>query len=184
MQRMVLATAHRSCRRVAYSPYRKPRSCATREWLGELSKAAATKMVHIIIAFISSPRTIGAGAGLSWVVWIGGQRSVAPSTNYGPPIISGFAGKVADASTNGGDSVTILGSYFSVQAGSASRATKMITSVSIFFFVKSPRRVSWGPLLTVRLVMSILRPTARLRPRTPLSHVSTYPARVVSCIGS
>jgi hypothetical protein len=59
--------------------------------------------------------TVGAGAGLVWYVTIDGQRSVAPSTSYGPPVISAFSGVSTDASTNGGDVVVILGSYMSTQ---------------------------------------------------------------------
>lgn len=59
--------------------------------------------------------TVGAGSGLVWFVTIDGQRSVSPSTNYGPPIISGFGGAAANASTNGGEVILINGTYFSTQ---------------------------------------------------------------------
>ena len=59
--------------------------------------------------------SVGAGAGLSWILTIGGQQSVAPSTSYGPPVISSLGGTIADAPTQGGASVTIYGTYLSVQ---------------------------------------------------------------------
>lgn len=50
------------------------------------------------------------------VVTIGGQRSVTPTTNYGAPEIYRFGGAgMADASTDGGDVITIDGGYFSLQ---------------------------------------------------------------------
>jgi len=55
---------------------------------------------------------------------VDGQASVAPTTNYGPPIIAALSGTVADASTNGGDTVVVQGTYFSTQVSlrcSASR---------------------------------------------------------------
>ncbi len=58
----------------------------------------------------------GAGAGLSWFVSIGGQRSVAPATAYGQPIIDDFSGSGAsDASTDGGQDVVITGRFLSLQ---------------------------------------------------------------------
>ena len=61
--------------------------------------------------------SVGAGAALSWILTIGGQRSVAPSTAYGPPQITALGGAVADAPTQGGASVTLYGSFLSVQVG-------------------------------------------------------------------
>lgn len=59
--------------------------------------------------------SVGAGAGLSWILTIGGQQSVAPSTAYGVPVISGLGGTVYDAPTQGGAFVTIYGTFLSVQ---------------------------------------------------------------------
>lgn len=58
--------------------------------------------------------TVGAGAALSWFVSIDGQASVSPTTSYGVPVISRFEGPGSvDASTDGGDAVTLFGRYFS-----------------------------------------------------------------------
>ena len=60
---------------------------------------------------------VGAGSGLSWFVTINGQRSVAPSTNYGRPIIDSFSGPgSSNANTDGGDAVILTGRFFSVPA--------------------------------------------------------------------
>lgn len=59
--------------------------------------------------------SVGAGSGLSWTVTIGGQASVAPTTNYGPPAISSLGGVVGNASTNGGDAVVLHGTFLSTQ---------------------------------------------------------------------
>ncbi|RYY32008.1 hypothetical protein EON62_05930, partial [archaeon] len=59
--------------------------------------------------------TVGAGTGLTWSLVVDGQRSVAPFTAYGPPVVNNFYGAGAqDASTDGGQEVFINGSYFSV----------------------------------------------------------------------
>lgn len=58
---------------------------------------------------------MGAGAGLAWILTIGGQRSVAPSTSYGTPVILSLSGDVVDAPTAGGGVVTLYGTDFSVQ---------------------------------------------------------------------
>jgi hypothetical protein len=59
--------------------------------------------------------TVGAGAGLKWLVTIDGQISTVPSTDYAPPIITSVSGPGSiNASTDGGDIVILTGSYFSV----------------------------------------------------------------------
>jgi hypothetical protein len=59
--------------------------------------------------------TVGAGAGLSWILVIDEQQSVSPTTAYGAPVIYNFSGPGAmDASTDGGDLVIITGSFFSI----------------------------------------------------------------------
>jgi hypothetical protein len=51
---------------------------------------------------------------LSWKATIDGQGSVSPTTWYGVPVVEWFSGPGArDASTDGGDVVTIFGRYFS-----------------------------------------------------------------------
>jgi len=71
--------------------------------------------------FVSVPHTqiccktaVGAGAGLVFNVVIDGQLNTAPTIDYGPPIIDSITG-MTDASTDGGDIVTITGSFFSTQ---------------------------------------------------------------------
>jgi len=57
---------------------------------------------------------VGAGTGHSWLIVIDGQVSVAPTTGYAPPEVTGFSGPGAvDASTDGGQAVVIEGRYFS-----------------------------------------------------------------------
>ncbi|RYY39098.1 hypothetical protein EON62_00005, partial [archaeon] len=59
---------------------------------------------------------VGAGTGLSWLVTIDGQRSVAPTTNYAPPEIHSFEGPGAvNASTDGNQTVVIRGAFLSTQ---------------------------------------------------------------------
>ena len=51
-----------------------------------------------------------------WLVTIDGQQSIAPTTAYLPPLITGFSGAGAvNASTDGGELVVISGQYFSTQ---------------------------------------------------------------------
>ena len=65
---------------------------------------------------ITCNTVVGAGAGLAWFVTIDGQGSVSPTTSYGAPVISWFSGPGAvDASTDGGDLVTLYGRFFSTQ---------------------------------------------------------------------
>lgn len=60
--------------------------------------------------------TEGAGVGLKWFLTIDGQTSVTPTTAYAAPEITGFSGPgVADASTAGGDSVTLHGTNFATE---------------------------------------------------------------------
>jgi len=57
----------------------------------------------------------GAGAGLKWIVYIDGQASGVPTTNYAPPsveTISGAGASESGASTNGGELVVISGQNF------------------------------------------------------------------------
>jgi hypothetical protein len=69
---------------------------------------------HVALECSSAP---GAGAGLHWRIVIGGQESVAATTAYAPPVISGLSGLGAlDASTSGGQSVVISGTFFSFGA--------------------------------------------------------------------
>ena len=57
---------------------------------------------------------VGAGASLAWFVTIDGQASVSPTTAYGVPVVGYFSGPGArDASTDGGDAITIYGQFFS-----------------------------------------------------------------------
>jgi hypothetical protein len=58
---------------------------------------------------------VGAGNNLKWSVTIGGQASVTPTTSYGIPIVDWFGGAAIDASTDGGDVITIAGRYFSIE---------------------------------------------------------------------
>ena len=65
---------------------------------------------------ISCRTAVGAGAGLTWLVTVDGQRSIVPTTAYLAPVINYFLGKSVDASTDGGDVVVLRGQYFSTQA--------------------------------------------------------------------
>lgn len=68
------------------------------------------------IAQITCLTVVGAGKGLAWFVTIDGQNSVSPTTAYGVPVINWFSGPGAvDASTDGGDAVTLYGRFFSTQ---------------------------------------------------------------------
>ncbi|MDO8933370.1 MAG: cadherin domain-containing protein, partial [Rhodocyclaceae bacterium] len=81
---------------------------------GDFNATACTVLIaHTRISCLTA---VGAGAGLSWILGIDGQRSVSPTTAYAPPIILGFSGAgSSDASTEGGQTVVISGQYFSVQ---------------------------------------------------------------------
>jgi hypothetical protein len=61
--------------------------------------------------------SVGAGAGLRWLVTIDGQESSTPTTDYGVPVIASISGAgAADASTDGGDVVVLTGTYFATDA--------------------------------------------------------------------
>lgn len=69
---------------------------------------------HLVISCTTAP---GAGAGLKWLVKIGGQDSVYPTTSYAVPSITGLSGAGSrDASTEGGQQVIISGQDFSFGA--------------------------------------------------------------------
>lgn len=75
---------------------------------------------------------------------------MSPSTNYGPPFISGFAGVSQDASTNGGDVVLINGSFFSTQVRPVTRAVKDLNrecAPPLFLFILQAYlgKISYGP---------------------------------------
>ena len=55
----------------------------------------------------------GAGDQLQWTVIVDGQRSEAPSTSYGAPVITGFGGDAAsNASSLGGETIDLIGRNF------------------------------------------------------------------------
>ena len=59
--------------------------------------------------------SVGAGAGLTWVVTVDAQASVMPLTAYLAPVIDSFSG-ATNASTDGGELVVLTGRYFSTSA--------------------------------------------------------------------
>ena len=59
--------------------------------------------------------TVGAGAGLTWVVTVDSQASVMPLTAYQAPVIDSFSG-ATNASTDGGELIVLNGRFFSTQA--------------------------------------------------------------------
>lgn len=66
---------------------------------------------HVAITCATAP---GAGAALKWLVVVGGQYSVYPTTSYAVPLITGLSGPGArDASSEGGQVVNIAGQFFS-----------------------------------------------------------------------
>jgi hypothetical protein len=55
----------------------------------------------------------GAGAGLKWIVWVDGQQSRSPTTDYHEPVIESIQGVgSSDAYSDGGQVVDIFGQYF------------------------------------------------------------------------
>ena len=69
---------------------------------------------HVLVSCLSAP---GAGDHLVWRVVVGGQTSILPSTSYGAPLITGFAGTVSGARTDGGDTVIVCGHSWMVLQG-------------------------------------------------------------------
>lgn len=89
--------------------------------------ASACSLVtpHILISCLSAP---GAGDNLVWRVVVGGLTSVLPTTSYGHPVVTGFAGTVTGASTDGGNIVLVLGHNFGPPPGTVGNVT-YLTSV-------------------------------------------------------
>ena len=107
---------------IPHTEVRRPRACLPARWRGGGgggSRRLCTPSPPLppLPAQVWCNTSVGAGAALSWILTIGGQRSVAPSTAYGPPQITALGGAVADAPTQGGASVTLYGSFLSVQVG-------------------------------------------------------------------
>jgi hypothetical protein len=62
---------------------------------------------------INCTTTEGTGADQRWTVYIHGQQSAVPATDYARPIITGLSGAgVTNASVNGNQAVTITGNDF------------------------------------------------------------------------
>jgi len=89
----------------------------TYERNGTLYTAVGCAVVddHVLIRCFTAP---GTGKGLSWTVYVDGQQSRSPTTNYAPPSISGYS-PATDLPVAGGAEVWIMGSNFGHPASSA-----------------------------------------------------------------
>jgi len=95
----------------------------------ESSVATCTMVVpHKQLECITAP---GAGADMSWIVTVDGQRSEVPSTGYGRPEVTGFGTPTTGMSTAGGERVVILGSNFGPPVNASTRA-RMLANGHVF----------------------------------------------------